>query len=58
MFIVSFYILIKGYQIIEFFDLTYMISIADLVAINIETLRIDSGYSLEEEFTELIHMNL
>ena len=32
-------------------------SIADPIAISVETLRIDSGYSLEKEFTELIYMN-
>ena len=29
-----------------------MMSMADPVAINVETLWIDSGYSLEKEFTE------
>ena len=38
-------------------DLTHMMSMADLVAIGVETLRIDSGCSLEQEFTELIHIN-
>ena len=33
---------------------TYMMSIANNVAIGVETLRIDSGCSLEKEFTELI----
>ena len=32
-------------------------SMADLVAISVETPRIDSGCSLEKEFTELIRMN-
>ena len=32
-------------------------SMADPMAISMETLRIDSGCSLEKEFTELIHMN-
>ena len=32
-------------------------SMVDPIAIGVETLRIDSGYSLEKEFTELIHMN-
>ena len=36
---------------------THMMSMADLVAIGVETLRINSGCSLEKEFTELIHMN-
>ena len=34
-----------------------MMIMADAIAINVETLRIDSGCSLEKEFTELIHMN-
>ena len=38
-------------------DLTHMMSMADPVAIRIETPRIDSGCSLEKEFTELICMN-
>ena len=32
-------------------------SMADHIAIGVETLRIDSGCSLEKEFTELIRMN-
>ena len=38
-------------------DLTHMMSIIDSVAIGVEKRRIDSGCSLENEFTELIHMN-
>ena len=38
-------------------DLTHMMSIDDPVAIGVETPRIDSGCSLEKEFTELIRMN-
>ena len=38
-------------------DLTHIMSIADLVAIGVETLRIDSGCSLGKEFTKLILMN-
>ena len=34
-----------------------MMSIADPVAIGVETLKIDSGCSLDKEFTELIRMN-
>ena len=34
-----------------------MMSMVDLVAISIETTRIDSGCSLQKEFTELIRMN-
>ena len=36
---------------------TYMMSMADPITIGVETLRIDSGCSLEKEFTELIRMN-
>ena len=36
---------------------THMISMTDPIAIDVETLRIDSGCSLEKEFTELISMN-
>ena len=36
---------------------THMMSMADPIAISVETLRIDNGCSLEKEFTELIHMN-
>ena len=38
-------------------NLTHMMSMADPIAISAETLRIDSGCSLEKEFTELIRMN-
>ena len=38
-------------------DVTHMMSMADLVAISIETQRIDSGCSLEKQFIELIHKN-
>ena len=38
-------------------NLTHMMSMADPVTIGVETLRIDSGCSLEKEFTELIRMN-
>ena len=38
-------------------DLTHMMSMADSMAIGVETQRINSGCSLEKEFTELIHMN-
>ena len=37
--------------------MTHMISIVDLVAISVDTLRIGSKYSLEKEFTELTFMN-
>ena len=36
---------------------THMMSMVDPIAIGVETLRIDSGCSLEKEFTKLIHMN-
>ena len=35
----------------------HMRSMADPIAIGVEILRIDSGYSLEKEFIELIRMN-
>ena len=35
-----------------------MMSMADPIAIGVETLRIDIGYSLAKEVTELIRMNL
>ena len=38
-------------------NLSYMMSMADPIAIGLETLRIDSGCSLEKEFIELIRMN-
>ena len=36
---------------------THMMSMADPIAIGVETLRIYSGCSLDKEFTELIRMN-
>ena len=36
---------------------SHMMSMVDPIAIGVETLRIDSGCSLEKEFTELIRMN-
>ena len=36
---------------------SHMMSMADPIATGVETLRIDSGFSLEKEFTELIRMN-
>ena len=38
-------------------DLIHMMSMTNPVAIGVETLRTDSGCSLEKEFTELIYMN-
>ena len=36
---------------------SHMMSMADPIAIDMEILRIDSGCSLEKEYTELICMN-
>ena len=36
---------------------SHMMSMTDPIGIGMETLRIDSGCSLEKEFTELIRMN-
>ena len=36
---------------------THMMSMADPIAIGVEIVRINSGCSLEKEFTELIRMN-
>ena len=36
---------------------SHMMSMSDPIAIGVETLRIDSGCSLEKELIELIHMN-
>ena len=36
---------------------SHMMSMVNTIAISVETVRIDSGCSLEKEFTELIHMN-
>ena len=38
-------------------NITHLMSMADPIAISVETLRVDSGCSLEKEYTELIHMN-
>ena len=38
-------------------NLNHMMSMSDPIAIGVETPRIDSGYSFEKEFTELIRMN-
>ena len=38
-------------------NLTHIMSMADPIAISVETLRIDSVCSLEKEFTELIRIN-
>ena len=39
---------------ITLFDLTHMMSMADPIAINVKTVKIDSECSLEKEFSELI----
>ena len=44
-------------EIIALSNSSHMMSMADLIAISVETLRIDNGCSLEKEFTELIRMN-
>ena len=44
-------------EIIALSNPTHMMSMVDPIAIGVETLRIDSGCSLEKEFTELIRMN-
>ena len=44
-------------EIISLSNPSHMMSMADPIAIGVETLRIDSGCSLEKEFTELIRMN-
>ena len=36
---------------------THMLSLADPIAINVETLRIDSGCYIEKEFTKLIRLS-
>ena len=38
-------------------NITQIMSMADHIAIGVETLRIDSKCSLEKESTELIYMN-
>ena len=38
-------------------DPTQMTGMVDLVVIRVETLRIDSGCSLEKEFNKLIYLN-
>ena len=42
---------------IALFDLTHMMSMVDPITIDLDTLRIDNGCSLEKEFTQLIRMN-
>ena len=42
---------------ITLYNPTHMMSMANPIAIGVETLRIDSGCYLEKEFIELICMN-
>ena len=44
-------------EIIALSNSTLMMNMVDPLAIGVETLRIDSGCSLEKEFIELIRMN-
>ena len=51
-----YHVKIACYQI-ALSNLSHMMSMDDPIAIGEEILRIDSGCSLEKEFTELIRMN-
>ena len=42
---------------VSLFNLTHMMSMANHVAIGEEIPRVDSGYSLNKDFIELIHIN-
>ena len=42
---------------ISLFNPNHIMSMVDLVTVGVKTLRIDSEYSLEKEFTELICIN-
>ena len=42
---------------ITLYNPTHMMGMVDPIALGVETLRIDSGCSLEKEFIELIRMN-
>ena len=42
---------------IVLFNLTHVMSMADPIAIGVDTLKIDSGCSLEKMLIALIHMN-
>ena len=44
-------------EIIALSNTSHMMSMVDPITIGVEILRIDSGCSLEKEFTELIRMN-
>ena len=39
------------------YDLTHMMSMVDIVAIHMDTLMIDSGYSMKKELIKRIHLN-
>ena len=45
------------FRMLSLSNSTHMMSMADPMAIGVETLKTDSGCSLEQEFTELIHMD-
>ena len=45
-------------KIIAISDLTHMMTMADPVAIDVKTQRIDNGCYLDKDFTQLIYMNL
>ena len=42
---------------IRFFNLTHMMSMTNLMAIGMEIPMIDNVYSLEKEFSKLIHLS-
>ena len=44
-------------EIITLSNLNHLMSMADPIAIGVETLKIDIGCSSEKEFSELIRMN-
>ena len=43
---------------IKLSNLTHMMSMADTIAISVETPKIDNGCSLQKDFNVLIYMNL
>ena len=45
------------HEIIALSNMAHILSMVDLLAIGVETPRIDSECSLEKEFTKLIYMN-
>ena len=44
-------------EIIVISNLTHMMSMADLVVVGVEKLRINGGHFSDKEFTKLIRMN-